>query len=801
MQIESVLYVFKRDHPTTKSPLAMLVAHRKKVLWASVSLCATALLAGNVLATESVSPAAMTFHADPLMVRQTLAVGALQAEESASRLRPDCAGYISASTPDAVIRIPRTHDILSLYVESAVDTTLAVRRPDGQWFCDDDSWLLHPALTFTPAAVGDYEVFVGAYAAGMTGEYTLFGAYGAPVWTPEDASGLTAQEFLSGESLQRDQTPGAGTLHVSGRPEYWQRSIPNIPFASEMEAIPAERIAADCVGFINPSRPDVLVRLDSPADFLSVLTASDQDTTLLIVDPSGAIFCNDDFIGLNAGIEFTAATAGDYSVWIGEFGGQSGVSAITVLVENPAERFTLLDYLMGSSRPDIHPLPETLHADFLAVLQLFAEEWPLDQVSIPSSLTLRHDDLTLELDIAALRIHMPLADAELLLSDVRLILERETDTSRVAVALEMPDTAEILVDREALATLALGQQHWSGLIDAELGEWVDLQIDLRDAVLSFMTDSDSLRLGTLLFTAETRPGVTSPLHRNATMQLEIADLDLKMEGFGALSLDQLSVLQTAQEVDVDLVILIEEWLETQDASRLLESLLHQGQALERLLALIDSGFTEIQVQGLRIFEEYHGESLALDSARLRFDLEDFASEYFRLRLSAAVENLETVGFDLPGAYAYPSSATVQLSIQNIPGPRTWLHALPMLLIDSSYSAKVLLNSGIHLHFTGDSADASGTTHLGLQWAADPHSPFGVTLEFLLEQQDQTWFTELRSQLENILAQELPPWMAQQLLKELKEQRIFIGLDSQGTMTLSSGALQILLALLLQSSRY
>jgi hypothetical protein len=113
--------------------------------------------------TRTLSPG---FIPDPMQVSGT-ARGAVDA----STLAPTCSGFVGAA-PDLALVLRGNEPWLRVYVSSPLDTTLVVRRPDGSFLCDDDTYGRHPSVegAFPP---GRYLVWVGTYHAGQTATYTL----------------------------------------------------------------------------------------------------------------------------------------------------------------------------------------------------------------------------------------------------------------------------------------------------------------------------------------------------------------------------------------------------------------------------------------------------------------------------------------------------------------------------------------------------------------------------------------------------------------------------------------------------
>jgi hypothetical protein len=123
----------------------------------------TARFAAPTLGVRTLAPG---FLPDPMTVP-----GSARGTVDASTLSPSCAGFVAAA-PDLALVLRGPEPWLRVYVQSPADTTLVVRRPDGTFHCDDDSYGRHPSVegAFAP---GRYLVWVGTYHAGQTATYTL----------------------------------------------------------------------------------------------------------------------------------------------------------------------------------------------------------------------------------------------------------------------------------------------------------------------------------------------------------------------------------------------------------------------------------------------------------------------------------------------------------------------------------------------------------------------------------------------------------------------------------------------------
>lgn len=83
----------------------------------------------------------------------------------ASRLGSGCLGSI-ANAPDVRVNYQAGSLPLHFYVTSNDDTTLVINGPDGQWYCNDDTNGLNPAVSFANPGSGQYDVYIGHYGQG-----------------------------------------------------------------------------------------------------------------------------------------------------------------------------------------------------------------------------------------------------------------------------------------------------------------------------------------------------------------------------------------------------------------------------------------------------------------------------------------------------------------------------------------------------------------------------------------------------------------------------------------------------------
>ncbi|MEQ8441030.1 MAG: peptidase S1 [Alphaproteobacteria bacterium] len=83
----------------------------------------------------------------------------------------------------------------------------------------------------------------------------------------------------------------------------------------------ANRIGPACVGFIDFSKPDVDLNYGGGQYSLSIWAEGAGDLTLVVYDPVGQWYCNDDYRGLDPAIQFGNPQSGNYNIWVGSHQG------------------------------------------------------------------------------------------------------------------------------------------------------------------------------------------------------------------------------------------------------------------------------------------------------------------------------------------------------------------------------------------------------------------------------------------------------------------------------------------------
>ncbi len=246
----------------------------------------------------------------------------------------ECTGQIDPSRPDIVLSLGGAEDSLAIGVVSDVDTTLVVQAPDGQVYCNDDTYGFDPEVSLTNAMAGEWAVWAGVYS-GSGGE--------SAVIEVSRTTGGGGQSFAGGGDLVPDAEPAAGVhaLLPDGSNE-----IPITLSAGES----AYNFSDGCYGNLDPGRPDAVIRLEADEPALHLRARSSEDTTLLVVGPDGAIQCNDDTYGLDPALALSPAAAGDYAIWVGVYSDQAGGRA-TLLAGRTTDTSAGEDFGGGMENP------------------------------------------------------------------------------------------------------------------------------------------------------------------------------------------------------------------------------------------------------------------------------------------------------------------------------------------------------------------------------------------------------------------------------------------------------------------
>ena len=153
--------------------------------------------------------------------------GTIEGSVLAASMADACTGLISRE-PTFFLEAPERFEHLRILVVSLGDAVLVVRRPDGRYFCNDDTERQNPAMD-GELPRGQYQVWVGAYDRGSVGVPFVVGVSQLPGMTtaslvPELVRRCATLEAPSTECGQSRASYGPvflGSVVVLGRHRPW----------------------------------------------------------------------------------------------------------------------------------------------------------------------------------------------------------------------------------------------------------------------------------------------------------------------------------------------------------------------------------------------------------------------------------------------------------------------------------------------------------------------------------------------------------------------------------------------------
>ncbi len=239
-----------------------------------------------------------------------------------------CRGYV-AEAPDYDVYYDAGTWPLYFSATSDRDTTLVVRAPDGQWYCDDDSGDgLDPQVVFQNPQSGLYDVWVGVYF--DSGEYPQATLAVSEV-------GATATGSGGGTST--------GNIDWSGSPSYGEVSLvsgytpdPYVVSLAAGGSEDASGLGSSCRGFV-AGNPDFNLNYTSGSLPLYISASSSTDTTIVVNAPDGQWYCSDDYMGLNPAVEFDYPQSGLYNIWVGTYSDQPDYPPATLFISELEPQF------------------------------------------------------------------------------------------------------------------------------------------------------------------------------------------------------------------------------------------------------------------------------------------------------------------------------------------------------------------------------------------------------------------------------------------------------------------------------
>ncbi|MEZ4864278.1 MAG: hypothetical protein R3C14_23400 [Caldilineaceae bacterium] len=248
---------------------------------------------------------------------------------AASTYGESCTGFIPAS-PTVTLNWAGEADFVEAFFYSDHDPVLVVQTPSGDYLCNDDAndLLLDPVLQLNDPEQGRYNIWVGSYAPNQLlpgvlvlttrpevniGTFSL-GNLITRAAIPEDL--VEGYEVNTGKLVTQTAAGRASTAVE------WKSEEELTHTVTVSGTVPAFDIGTPdmmCNGFIH-TLPDFVFNLSESPDHLRIFFEGDGDATLMVQDPAGAIYCNDDHVAgenLNPVVDIPAPATGQYYVFIG----------------------------------------------------------------------------------------------------------------------------------------------------------------------------------------------------------------------------------------------------------------------------------------------------------------------------------------------------------------------------------------------------------------------------------------------------------------------------------------------------
>ena len=318
----------------------IFMTHRSRARLAKTTAIAALMLpmaAGAALGQSSgfaieISPSADYYTP----VRVGARVFGLASEPAAAYVR-GCQGHVLAESAGAAFEVTEGFDTLSFTGAGEGLVSLVLGTPDGLYRCalaDDQGFV---ATHLAGAAAGRYTVWLGG-AEGAEINARLFASQ-APVSAIE----------LFGLDLSRLGEPRAGRHVYAASAETGRQELAmgaRLYPESELRPLSSE----GCWGYGRLDAADVVLTRDQDGGRFSLFATSERDLVIAVVDPTGAVHCNDDTWQLNPAVTFDYAPAGDYHVFVGAYSqGGDGVYDLFASEGAPAFSNAMVD-LNGAPR-------------------------------------------------------------------------------------------------------------------------------------------------------------------------------------------------------------------------------------------------------------------------------------------------------------------------------------------------------------------------------------------------------------------------------------------------------------------
>lgn len=250
-------------------------------------------------------------------------------ELDASVLSADCHGYIDVN-PSVSVNWSGTADVVRAFTYSDADPVLIVQTPDGNFHCGDDvsTLVLDSQVEIENPPAGIYNIWVGSAQPKQLLPTILVLTLRSDLSVSNfDLGSLVKRPAIppSAENLPDDQQPAIVTDAVARFKGTVGGTLGATPLTQEISgegtvaAFDLNLGNVTCNGYVGET-PDYVFDVTSAHDQLAVFFEGEQDATLLVVGPDGAVQCNDDSeVGTNTNPSVVIENPGQgrYAVFVG----------------------------------------------------------------------------------------------------------------------------------------------------------------------------------------------------------------------------------------------------------------------------------------------------------------------------------------------------------------------------------------------------------------------------------------------------------------------------------------------------
>ncbi|TRO95215.1 DUF2125 domain-containing protein [Glycocaulis profundi] len=576
--------------------------------------------------------------------RQRIARGPIQSPDSMRQANSSCPGHGDLSAPDVTLTLDGEEDRLSLYATSSTDLVIAVLAPDGEWHCNDDFSGLDPAVVLSGAPEGDYQIWTGSFSQNASGSHETFAIRGEPDWS-DDGSGsgsidLTPSAGVTDASaLDWEAEPAFGVLELTGEDGH-----PSLQTRFD-GGDSARDLGFACVGWMDFSRPDAVVRTGETAERLSIYAVSDRDTAMVVRAPDGEILCNDDFEGLDPAVQIGDAEPGDYAVWVGGYSGGEGVALVSATTAEP-------DWSQQVAGPGAVSGDEWLTREELDAIHplLGAPLAALETLALGHILLI---DETPEIDGEDGYVRAEFPDLSLMPADggervdmSGAVLEAERlDDALISVRLTLPSSAPLTRwDDGDSGTLDIADFQFQGVLHEQTGLFVDISADAAGIASSAADGTATAELE--LFQARLDAQETGGGLWSISNMMDLSGLRF-LDAVEGLSIGNLTAREVTREADLAELAELARVHPDSHAPDPATMAAHFG----RTLQAFGSGEWSYAAQDVVIGAPGSADAISIHSVHYEGEVSGLREGDAVLTLSAAVREIDTGGSPVPTGLA------------------------------------------------------------------------------------------------------------------------------------------------------